>query len=140
MSQMCYKMAIVLFSACFGDHLCYHSNCKSRINARLLYFGYCSNKLIQRYLRKATFIFLPHRGAGIASKCMYPFEVKFSLMMDLLLLWNWVYSMATAFVFLFQKSNPCVFRLSMVNRAKMQLSWITMSYLTYYSGKIVNRK
>ena len=50
------------------------------------------------------------------------FEVKFSLMMDLLLLWNWVYYMATAFVFLFQKSNPCVFRLSMVKRAKMQLS------------------
>ena len=27
-----------------------------------------------------------------------------------------------------KKSNPCVFWLSMVKRAKMQLSWITMSY------------
>ena len=37
------------------------------------------------------------------------FEVKFSLMMVLLLLWNWVYNMATAFVFLFQNLNLCVF-------------------------------
>ena len=50
MSQICSKMACFLISAYFGGHFCYHSNCKSRINAKILHFGYCSNKLIQRNL------------------------------------------------------------------------------------------
>ena len=54
---------------------CYHSNCKSRINTRLLHFGYCSNKLIRRNLWRATFIFWPQRGAKIASWCVYPFSL-----------------------------------------------------------------
>ena len=62
-----------LFSAYFGGHFCYHSNPKSRINTRPLNFGYCSNKLIRRNLWRATFIFWPHRGAKIASKCTNPF-------------------------------------------------------------------
>ena len=60
------------------------------------------------------------------------FEVKFYLMMDMLLLLIWVYYMIKAFVFLYLKSNPCAFRLSMVKRAKMQLSWITMNYFPYF--------
>ena len=71
MSKICSKMAIFLFLAYFGGHFCYHSNHKSRINARLLHFGYCSNKLIQRNLRRATFIFWPHRGGGQNSLLMH---------------------------------------------------------------------
>ena len=48
MSQICSKMAIFLFSNYIGGHFCYHSNCKSQINARLLHIGYCFNKLIQK--------------------------------------------------------------------------------------------
>ena len=33
--------------AYFGGHFCYHSNSKSRVNARPLHLGYCSNKLIR---------------------------------------------------------------------------------------------
>ena len=47
MSQICSKMVIFLFSAYFGGHFCYHSNCKSRIYTRTLHFGCCSNKLIR---------------------------------------------------------------------------------------------
>ena len=65
---------LFLFSAYFGGHFCYHSNRKSRINARLLHFGYCSNKLIRRNLWRVTFICWPHRGAKIAFWCTYPFD------------------------------------------------------------------
>ena len=41
------KKANFLFSASFGGHFCYHSNCNSRMNSRLLHFGYCSNKIIR---------------------------------------------------------------------------------------------
>ena len=73
MSIICSKMAIFLFSAYFGGHFCYHSNRKSRINARLLHFGYCSKKLV-----KSNFYFLTSKGGGgkIAYKCTYPFEPR----------------------------------------------------------------
>ena len=47
MSQICFKMAIFLFSADFGGHLCYTTIATVKNDARLLHFGYCSYKLIQ---------------------------------------------------------------------------------------------
>ena len=41
----------------FAPKFLYHSNRKSWINARLLHFGYCSNKLIRRNMWKSIFIF-----------------------------------------------------------------------------------
>ena len=57
MSQICSKMVNFLFSAYFDGHFCYHSNGKSQINARLLHFGYCSNKFM-KILVKNNFYFL----------------------------------------------------------------------------------
>ena len=49
------KKVTFLFSACFGGHICNHSNGNSHINSRLLHLDYCSNKLIRRvggYMRR----------------------------------------------------------------------------------------
>ena len=58
------KMVNFLFSAYFSEHFCYHTNCKSQSNMKLLHFGYCSNRLIRKKLVKYNFYILASWGGG----------------------------------------------------------------------------
>ena len=57
MSQICSKMVILLFSAYFGGHFCYHCNRKTGNNTKFLHFGYCSNKLIKKTCEEKLLFF-----------------------------------------------------------------------------------
>ena len=68
-------MTISLFLAYFAGHFCYHSNGKSKIDARILPLDHSSDKPIGWNWWKATFSFWPQRGPNLPLNARTPLSV-----------------------------------------------------------------